>query len=81
MTLSPIGHPSQYQLALNSFNIEQNQFLLQSTMGPVTALGQPQYAFGSDAGIMYGLGQTIAVLKAAAGSGFFGIGAHVDRHA
>lgn len=81
MTLSPVGHPSQYQLSLNSFKIQQNQFLLQSTMSPVTPLMQPQYAWGSDAAIMYGLGQTLAVLKSAATSGFFGVGAHIDRHA
>ena len=72
MTLSPIGHPSQYQLALNSFRIQQNQFLLQATFTPATALGQPQYAFGSDAAQMYSMSQTLAVLHQAYNSGLYG---------
>ena len=76
MTLSPIGHPSQYQLSLNSFEIQQNQFLLQATFTPVTPLGAPQYPFGSDAAQMYSLSQTLAVLHQAYNSGLYGYEPH-----
>ena len=86
MTLSPIGHPSQYQLALNSFRIQQNQFLLKSTFTSVTPLNQPQYAFGSDAAQMDSLSQTLKVLQQAYNSGLYGYekgwtGTHVDKKA
>lgn len=83
MTVTPAGHSSHYQLALDDFNTRQKIFLLQSTIRGWSAQGapQPNYPFGSDAGIMYGLGQTIGVLKAAAATGLYGLGTHVDRFA
>lgn len=79
MTVKPAAQPSPYEVGLNDFNTRQKIYLMQSAMSGWQPVGsQPQYAFGSDAAMFYGLGQTLAVLKHAALSGYYGRGTHVD---
>ena len=88
MHVSPAApaHISPYVQQLNAFKIANNNFLIRSVIGQITAVNQPQYAFGSEAAFMDSLSQTLAVLKQAYNSGLYGYekgwtGTHIDTKA
>ncbi len=89
MQVAPAStHPaSQYAKAYSAFKIENNNFLIRSTIASITQQAAPQYPWGSQASQWDQLGQTIGTLKSAWQSGQYGshryaaVGNNINTHA